>query len=187
MGTDSTLPLNSPHKMTVCNFISAGSAHRAAIALAVALTPAIVSSQGSGQSKPDPVLLSDGTPVHLVLMDDLQGKKMQPKDPIRFKVRQDVLVGSTVVVKTGEEAIGHVESVSKGGLFDKSGKLAVLIDSVSSTAGTKILLRGGTGVNGGKSGALTWESAMWYGPQASLHVGTMLNAYVDHDQRVPAP
>jgi hypothetical protein len=171
--------------MTVSNFISGRCTRQAAIGLAVALAPVIVWSQAAGGSKPESVVLADGTPVHLVLMDDLQGKKLQAKEPVHFKVRQDVVVDSKIIVKTGTEAIGHVESVSKSGLFGKSGKLALEIDSANSTSGTKILLRGAAGVNGGKGGALTWESAMWYGPQASLPVGTMLNAYVDHDQKIP--
>jgi hypothetical protein len=47
--------------------------------------------------------------------------------------------------------------------------------------------RGGAGVSGGNGGALTWESALWYGPNASLPVGTIVNAYVNQDQRLTVP
>jgi hypothetical protein len=129
-------------------------------------------------------LLPDGTPVHLILMDDLQGKQLQLKQTVRFKVREDLIINSIVIIKTGADAFAHVESVSKSGLFGKSGRLALRFDYVESASGTKITLRGGAGINGGKGGALTWESALWYGPNASLPVGTVINAYVDHDQRV---
>jgi len=130
------------------------------------------------------VPVPDGTPVHLVLMDDLQGKALQVKQMVHFKVREDLIVDSVLIVKTGAEAIGHVESVAKSGLFGKSGKLVLQFDYVESAVGTRVPLRGGTGVSGGKGGALTWESAMWYGPNASLSVGTMINAFVNQDQRI---
>ena len=131
--------------------------------------------------------MADGTPIHLVLMDDLQGKKLQVKQTVHFKVREDLVVGSKLIVKTGTEAIGHIESISKSGLLGKSGRLVLQFDYVDTVSGAKILLRGGAGVSGGKGGALTWESALWYGPNASLPVGTIINAYVNQDQRIPVP
>ena len=143
--------------------------------------------QATRDQKASAVLLPDGTPIHLVLMDDLQGKQVQAKQDVHFKVREDLVVDSKLIVKTGAEAIGHVESISKSGLFGKSGKLVLQFDYVESVAGSKIPLRGGTGVSGGKGGALTWESAMWYGPNANLAVGTVINAYIDKDQRISVP
>ena len=146
-------------------------------------------SPGQAPSEPSPsnVLLQDGTPIHLVLTDDVQGKTAQAKQVLHFKVREDLVVHSTVVVKTGAAAVGHLESISKSGLFGKSGRLVLQFDNVQSVSGTKIPLRGGASVNGGKGGALTWESAMWFGPDASLSVGTVINAYIDKDQQIPLP
>ena len=148
------------------------------------LAPEKIRCQAATDASADTFPVPDGTPVHLVLMDDLQGKQLQVKQIVHFKVREDVIVGSRVVVKTGAEAIGHVESVSKSGLLGKSGKLVLQFDYVLSVAGWKIPLRGGAGVSGGKGGALTWESAMWYGPNASLPVGTVINAYVKQETKV---
>jgi hypothetical protein len=120
-------------------------------------------------------------------MDDLQGKKLQVKQTVHFKVRQDIVVGSKLIVRTGAEAVGHIESISKSGLLGKSGRLILQFDYVEAISGAKIPLRGGAGVGGGKGGALTWESALWYGPDANLPVGTTINAYVNQDQRIPAP
>lgn len=146
-----------------------------------------VLAQAGSDAKSNAILVLEGTAVHLVLMDDLQGKQLQAKQTVHFKVREDLVVDSNVIVKTGAEAIGHIESVAKSGLLGKSGKLVVQFDYVESVAGVKIPLRGGTGVNGGKGGALTWESAMWYGPNASLPVGTVINAFVSQDQRIAVP
>ncbi len=117
-------------------------------------------------------------------MDDLQGENLKPKQIVHFKVREDLVIDSDLILKTGTEAIGHIESVSKCGLMDKAGRLVLQFDYVSTTSGAKVQLRGGARVSGGKNGALTWESALWYGPNASLPVGTIVNAYVDQDQRV---
>ena len=120
-------------------------------------------------------------------MDDLQGKKLQVKQTVHFQVREDLIVDSELIVRMGAEAIGHVESVSKGGLLGRSGRLVLQFDYVNTVSGAKIRLRGGAGVSGGKGGALTAVSATWFGPEASLPVGTVINAYVNQDQRVSVP
>jgi hypothetical protein len=158
-----------------------------ALGVLIALTPACVWCQAAEDGKGDTVLLADATPIHLVLMDDLQGKKLQVKQTVHFKVRQDLIVDSRVIVKTGTEAIGHIDSISKSGLLGKSGRLVLQFDYVTTISGAKILLRGGTGVSGGKGGALTAISALWYGPDASMPVGTMMNAFVNQDQKIPVP
>lgn len=151
----------------------------------VALTPAYAWSQAD--EKADTVLLADGTPIHLVLMDDLQGKKLLVKQEVHFKVREDLVVGSRIVVRTGAEAMGHIESISKSGLLGKSGRLVLQFDYVETASSARVQLRGGAGGSGGKGGALTWESALWYGPDANMPVGTVINAFVSQDQRIPVP
>jgi hypothetical protein len=158
-----------------------------ALGALIALAPVLLWSQAKEDEKANTVLLADGTPIHLVLMDDLQGKELRLKQTVHFKVRQDLVVGSKLIVKTGTEAIGHIESISSSGLLGKSGRLVLRFDYVATVAGAKLLLRGGAGVSGGKGGALTWESALWYGPNANLPVGTILNAYVNQDQRITVP
>jgi len=154
----------------------------------IALTRVYVWPQAKEAEKADTVLLADGTPIHLVLMDDLQGKKLQVKQTVHFKVREDLVIDSKLMVRTGTEAIGHIESVSKSGLLGKSGRLVLQFDYVDSVSHAKIPLRGGgAGVSGGKGGALTGISALWYGPNASLPVGTVINAYVNQDQRLAVP
>jgi hypothetical protein len=158
-----------------------------ALAALIVLAPQFVYSQATENDGAQNVLLPAGTPVHLVLMDDLQGKNIQAKQMVHFKVREDIIIDSRVIVKTGAEAIGHIESISKSGLLGKSGRLVLQFDYVAAVSGTKIQLRGGAGVSGGKGGALTWESALWYGPDANLPVGTIINAYVIQDQQISVP
>jgi hypothetical protein len=151
------------------------------------VTPVYVWSQAKDDKKADTALLADGTPIHLVLMDDLHGKELKVKQTVHFKVREDLVVGSKLIVKTGAEAIGHIESISKNGFLGKSGRLVLQFDYVVTVSGAKLLLRGGAGVSGGKGGALTGVSALWYGPDANLPVGTTINAYVSQDQRILVP
>ena len=158
-----------------------------ALGALIALASVSLWSQAREDEKAGTVLLADGTPIHLVLMDDLQGKELRLKQTGHFKVREDLVVGLMLIVKTGAGAIGHIESVSKSGLLGKSGRLVLQFDYVATVSGARLLLRGGAGVSGGKGGALTWESALWYGPNANLPVGTMLNAYVNQDQRIAVP
>lgn len=158
-----------------------------ALGTLIVLAQALLWSQTKEDEKPDTILLADGTPIHLVLMDDLQGKELRVKQTVHFKVREDFVVGSKLIVKMGTEAIGHIESISKSGLLGKSGRLVLQFDYVATASGAKLPLRGGVGVGGGKGGALTWESALWYGPNANLPVGTILNAYVNQDQRITVP
>ena len=155
-----------------------------AVATLISLIPLRARPQLAENGKAEGVLLVDGTPIHLVLMDDLQAERLEVKQTVHLKVRQDVLVGTKTVVKTGAEAIGHIESISRSGLLGKSGSLVLQFDYVGAVSGEKIPLRGGAGVSGGKGGALTWESALWYGPDANLPVGTKINAYVNQDQRL---
>ena len=156
-------------------------------AVLISLLPAYACSQTTENEKADTVLLPDGTPIHLVLMDDLQGTKLHVKQTVHFKVRQDIVFGSRLIVRTGTEAIGHIESISKSGLLGKSGRLVLQFDYVETVSGARIPLRGGARVSGGKGGALTGVSALWYGPDASMPVGTIINAYVNQDQKLAFP
>lgn len=158
-----------------------------AISFLLTVQPTFNWPQVQDGGKPDTILLTDGTPIHLVLMDDLQGKKLAVNQTVHFKVRQDLVVGSKIIVRAGSDAIGHIVKVSKSGLVGMSGRLVLQFDHVDVSPGVRISLRGGAGVSGGNGGALAVVSALWYGPDANLAVGTVVNAYVKQDQRLPAP
>jgi hypothetical protein len=159
---------------------------RITAALPVLLQLIILPLLHATQSAPPISMLLDGTPVHMVLMDDLSDNKAKVGDAVRFKVRENVVVHGHIVIVTGTVATGHVTKISKSGLFGKSGNITLHIDAVSAADGTPIRLRGAPGVAGGKGGALTAVSATWFGPDARMAVGTMMNAFVDGDQAVPA-
>jgi hypothetical protein len=138
------------------------------------------------------VKIPDGTVLHLVLMDDLQGKKMKAGDPVHFLVREDLVVERQTLVRTGSVAVGHIASATKNGFVGKSGKISIHIDFVNAADGTHIRLRGDPSVAGGRQGAVTAAATLEYGLgalfirgwDARIPVGTMLNAFADGDQTV---
>jgi hypothetical protein len=136
--------------------------------------------------------IPDGTMLHLVLMDDVQGKKMKVGDQVRFKVREDIVIEHQTLVRTGSEAIGHITLSNKNGFAGKSGKINIRVDFVNATDGTHIRLRGDPDIAGGRQRAVTAAAVAEYGPgalfirgwDARIPVGTMLNAYVDGDMHL---
>jgi hypothetical protein len=152
--------------------------------------------QGAGGDSSGKLTVTDGTVLHLVLMDDLQGKKMKAGDLVHFEVREDLVVERQILIRTGSVAIGHIALVDKNGIAGKSGKMRIHIDSVNAVDGTQVHLRGDPEVVGGKNGPFAGAriapdpvAALFiHGWDAKIPVGTMLNAFADGDQPVlPTP
>jgi hypothetical protein len=158
---------------------------------AIATAPSL-ECQGAGDATPAKLTIPDGAVLHLVLMDDLQGKKMKVGDQVHFKVREDLVIKREIVVRTGSIALGSISLVDKNGMMGKSGKMRIHIDSVNATDGTPIHLRGDPEVVGGKNGPMAGARIapdpvtvfFIHGWDARIPVGTMLNAFVDGDQPV---
>jgi hypothetical protein len=148
--------------------------------------------QGGGGVSPSKLTIPDGTVIHLVLMDDLQGKKMKAGEQVHFLVREDLIVEHQILIRNGSIALGHIALVTKNGFVGKSGKIGIQIDYAIAVDGSKIRLRGGPEVVGGRQGAVTAAATAEYGPgalfirgwDARIPVGTKLNAFVDGDQPV---
>jgi len=151
--------------------------------------------QGSGGAASGKLTVPGGTVIHLVLMDDLQGRKMKVGEQVHFLVREDQVIDRQILIRNGSIAVGHIALATKNGFVGKSGKLGIQIDSAIAVDGTKIRLRGGPEVVGGREGAVTAAATAEYGPgalfirgwDARIPVGTKLNAFVDGDQAVSIP
>jgi hypothetical protein len=148
----------------------------------------IVGSFLSAQNvPPKTVQLPDGTPIHLYLKDDLDSKSSREGDPIRFQVREDVVVGNVVVIPAGSLAYGHVLAVGHRNMAGHSGHLSFSIDYVAAPDGTKVPVVSTPNISGGSNGKVTAAAAATYGPaallmrgwNADIRKGTMLNAYVN--------
>jgi hypothetical protein len=128
--------------------------------------------------------LTDGMPIYLYLMDDIDSKTDKVGDVIHFKVRKGIEIGGIVVIAMDSPVVGRIVAIGRNHLMGHSGGIALSIDSAVALNGAKISLRGGANVKGGGRGATTLESAAWLGPVAYLHKGTMLNAYINGSQPV---
>jgi hypothetical protein len=139
-----------------------------------------------------PATIADGTPVHLILLDDLNSKKNKDGDAIRFKVRESVRLGDIEIIPAGSSVFGHVSAVGHSSFAGHSGKLGLAIDYAVAANGTRIPLRGEATLKGGSQGAVTAAATAYWGPpallirgwEADIHKGTMLNAYVNGNQTV---
>jgi hypothetical protein len=138
------------------------------------------------------MMVPDGTPVHLYLMDDLSSRKSKGGDAIRFKVRESVRVDGIEVIPAGAAAVGHVVAVGRRGFAGHSGRLGLSVDYAVAFNGAEVPLRGEATVMGGSNGASAAAATAPFGPAALLmrgwdtdiRRGTMLNAYVDGEQAV---
>jgi hypothetical protein len=147
-------------------------------------------SQGEGGVFPSKLTIPDGTVIHLVLMDDLQGRKIKAGEQVHFQVREDLVLEHHTIIRTGSATVGHISLADKNGIAGKSGKMRIHIDSVVAVDGTVIRLRGDPEVVGGKNGRFAGAriapdpvaAPFIHGWDAKLPVGTKLNAFVDGDQ-----
>lgn len=153
----------------------------------------IVGSSFSAQDAiPKTIQLPDGTPIHLYLKDDLDSKRNQKGDPIRFQVREDVVVGNVVVIPAGSPGQGHVTAVGHRSVAGHSGRLAFSVDYVTAADGTKVAVTSTPSVSGGSNGKVTAAATASYGPgallmrgwNADVRMGTMLNAYVNGNYEI---
>jgi hypothetical protein len=131
-----------------------------------------------------PATIADGTPVHLILLDDLNSKKNKDGDAIRFKVRESVRVGDSEIIRAGSPVFGHIVGLKHNGFAGRSGKLGLSIDYAVAADGTKVPLRGEAIVKGATMGGVTAAELQWRGWNADIHKGTMLNAYVNGNNTV---
>lgn len=178
--------------MKAASTLSSGLSSLLLFCIAVIATAPSVNCQGAGGVSSGKLSIPDGTILHLVLMDDLQGKNMKAGDQVHFKVREDLNIEHQTLVQTGSIAIGHISLAEKNGALGKSGKMRIHIDTVNAVDGTEIRLRGDPEVVGGKNGHFAAArispdpvAALFiHGWDAKIPVGTMLNAFIDGDQTV---
>jgi hypothetical protein len=125
-------------------------------------------------------------------MTDLNSKKSKPGDFVDFRVKDDVKVDGSCVIRAGSSAVGHVVAVGRKGFLGRSGKLGLSVDYTMAVDGSRIRLRGQPTVAGGDNRAVTAAATATWGPaallmrgwDAELNKGTAMNAYVDGDQSV---
>jgi hypothetical protein len=132
------------------------------------------------------VLLAEGTPVHLVLLEELSSATARAGERVVLRVARDVLVGDTVVIARGAEAAAAVASVERRRVFRRTPKLTLRMSWVEVADGESVTLRAAANADerGTPSDVVDLAAlAGAAGPQKGRDLvaprGTELVAYVD--------
>lgn len=134
----------------------------------------------------DEIVLAEGTPINLVTAKEVVTRDAKPDDPIHFTVAEDVIVNGQVVVRKGTPAGGSVIIPEKGGYLGKSGKLAIHIESTTTSDGQRLRLRA---VKGGADAdtmlPTTLDPAVLFqnGRDPKIAVGRAVTVYVAEEKR----
>ena len=89
----------------------------------------------------DEIVVTEGTPINLITAKEILTREVKPDDPIEFTVAEDLTINGQVVVRKGTRAIASVIIPEKGGYLGKSGKLAIHIESTTTSDGQPLRLR----------------------------------------------
>lgn len=162
----------------------------AATAVAETPMPAAPAAPGVG------FLLEDGTPVHLVLSENLSSADAVTGQTVEFEVVDDVIVNGFVVIPHGATAWATVTDAEHKKRMGRAGKLNINIDKVRLADGEKAMLRAvkdtkGGGHTGAMVGAMVatslvvWPAAplflLMHGKDVTIPKGTNIGAFVQGD------
>ncbi len=87
------------------------------------------------------VVVTEGTPIPLQLLQELNSKYNRVGDKVNLKVLDDVVVNDRVVIARDTMVHGMVTESRRAGIFGKSGKLAFSIFDVPSVDGQRVSVR----------------------------------------------
>jgi hypothetical protein len=150
---------------------------------------------------PMAIMLEDGTPVHLVLAENLSSATAVTGDTVEFETVDDIVVSDLVVIPHGSTAWATVTDAEHKKHLGRGGKLDLNIDKVRLADGEKALLRGvkdtkGGGHTGAMTGAMVatslvvWPAAPFFlfmhGKDVNIPKGTQITAFVQGDMRLDA-
>jgi hypothetical protein len=147
------------------------------------------------------IVLEDGTPVHLVLDENLSSATATTGQTVEFEVVDDIVVNGLVVIPRSSTAWATVTEAEHKRHLGRPGKLDLNIDKVRLADGEKVLLRAVKDVQGGgHTGAMTgaivatslivWPAAPFFlfmhGKDITIPKGTQITAFVQGDVRLQA-
>lgn len=118
---------------------------------ALVSSPVVVSAQDQAK----PFVLEDGTPIKLVLSQNLSSATAHTGDLVAFETVEDVRVDGVLVIPRGSTAWATITDAQHKRRLGRAGHLEMNIDKVRLADGEKVLLRavqGGSG--GGHQGAM---------------------------------
>jgi hypothetical protein len=142
---------------------------------------------------PKALLLEDGTPVHLVLAQNLSSADAVTGQTVEFEVVDDVVVNGFLVIPHGSMAWATVTDAEHKKRMGRAGKLDLNVDKVRLADGERVLLRAvkdtkGGGHQGAMVGAMVatslvvWPAAplflLMHGKDVTIPKGTNISAFV---------
>ena len=141
-------------------------------------------------------LLEDGTPVHLVLSQNLSSADAVTGQTVEFEVVDDVTVNGFVVIPHGSTAWATITDAEHKKRMGRAGKLDLNVDKVRLADGERAMLRAVKDVKGGgHTGAMVgamvatslvvWPAAplflLMHGKAVTIPKGTTISAFVQGD------
>jgi hypothetical protein len=166
--------------------------------LSVMLVSALVFTPiaATAQEQSKGFVLEDGTPIKLVLSENLSSASAHTGDLVAFETVEDVKVQGVVVIPRGSNAWATITDSQHKRRLGRAGHLDLNIDKVRLADGEKVLLRaiaGGSG--GGHQGAMigamvatsiiTFGGAalflLMHGKDMKIPEGTQVTAFIQGD------
>jgi hypothetical protein len=147
------------------------------------------------------VVVPDGTPVEIQLVENISSEAVQEGSPIDFTVVQPVQVNGVTVIERSAAAKGRIVEVKKARHWGRAGNLVWSIQDVQSVSGERIPLRLTKETKGGGSSGkvaaavvvtavLFWPAApLWglkKGKPAVIPAGTRVSSFVHGETTVEA-
>ena len=138
----------------------------------------------------DEIVVAEGTPINVITAKEVTTKEAKPNDPVDFTVAEDLVINGQVIVRKGTPAVGSVINAEKGGYLGKSGKLAVQVESTTTSDGQRLKLRAAKGREGDDKTTSTMVLSMISpaflfrkGKDAKIEPGTAVTVYVAEEKR----
>jgi hypothetical protein len=193
-------PAGSPLTVNLTN-----SAAVATAAPAKALSPqpaAVVAKDDPGAQPIVPAgtvgkfILEDGTPIKLVLSENLSSADAQVGQEVSFEVVEDVLIQGIVVIPKGSTAWATITAAEHKRRLGRAGKLDLNLDKVRLSDGEKALIKAtkdaqGAGHTGAMVGAMAATAIftlggsalflLMHGKDITIPKGTPVTAFVQGD------
>lgn len=136
------------------------------------------------------VVLTAGTPLHVVTTQAITSKTANLNDVVNFKVDEDVVVNNQIVIRKGTTAVGSIMHATKGGYMGKSGKLGIQVESTQTVDDARVKLRAAKGDEGDdettKAAVLSMISPLGLfkrGGEAKIEEGTRVTVYIAEEKR----
>jgi hypothetical protein len=135
------------------------------------------------------VVVAEGTPVSLQLLQDVSSKTANVGDVLDFETNKPVIVGDRVLIPEGAKAFGKVTEVERRKGFGKAGKLNFTIEYLILANGKVIKLSSEVkGIGKNKAGAAIAEAVLLTplfllkkGKNVSFDKGKIFKVFVEQD------